>query len=312
MKSVASLKLSIKGSAILLTVLLFVSGNSEALSQRSTDDVNISYGIKAWDPVKIKNEERTSSGQEFPVIRFTATNSTYYPFSLQIDFEQFTNLFPKPSVRPFTVMHGPNNLFSFSGHVPGKGYSYRYSYNYWIKPSEEVINENFPYLIPLAEGKRVTAKSNLIGRITDSFMGNKGDTVFCMRRGLVTAMPQQESLEFRLSPHDCFEVLHDDGTYMVYHNLSKHDNMTAPGQIVLPGQPIATISDSCYVSVTLLKVGEEKNLITHRPISYATGAESIVSFEELDGKGLSARPYEVIILEMKGSEIKRAAKEKKK
>jgi len=312
MVSIVNFKLSSRGSAILLTVLVFFSGNAAALSQTSSDDVNISYGIKAWDPVKIKKDERILPGKGLPQIRFTSINSTYYPFSLQIDFEQFTNLSPKPSARPVTVMHGPTNLFSFGVHVPGKGYSIRYSYGYWLKASEEVINENFPYLIPLAEGKRVTSKSNLIGRITDSFQGNRGDTVFCMRRGLVTAMPQQESLEFRLSPHDCFEVLHDDGTYMVYHNLSKNDNMTAPGQIVLPGQPIATISDSCYVSVTLLKVEEEKNHLSQRHIKYATGAEGTASFEELDGSGLSVRPYEVITLEMKGSEIKKASKEKKK
>ncbi len=147
------IKMFENGAAMLLTLSLFISGSLEALSQKSTDNVSISFGIKSWDPVKIFCDEKVKPGDEFPVIQFTATNSTYYPFSLQIDFKQFENLTPRPSLRPFKVMHGKNNLFTCTGHIPGRGYGISYSYSYWLTPSEEVIREDFPYLIPLAEGR---------------------------------------------------------------------------------------------------------------------------------------------------------------
>jgi len=300
-----------KGSVILLTLSLFISGSLDAWSQKSTDNVNISFGIKSWDPVKIFCNERVTPGNEFPVIHFTATNSTYYPFSLRIEFKQFENLTPRPSARPFKVIHGKNNLFTCTGHIPGRGYSYSYSYSYWLAPSEEVIREDFPYLIPLAEGKRVNAKTTYSGRMSDSFTGARGDTVYCMRRGIVTAVPRHETLDFRLSSHDCLEVLHDDGTIMVYHNLAKGDNMTAPAQVVIPGQPIATMSDSSYIWVTLMKIEQTANLVTNPGIKYSTATETPVSYEDLEGKGVSSHPSDIIILEMKGSEIKRAGKGKK-
>ncbi len=157
----------------------------------------------------------------------------------------------------------------------------------------------------------INAKTTSSGRITDSFTGARGDTVYCMRRGVVIAMPRHETLDFRLSAHDCLEVLHDDGTIMVYHNLAKGDNMTAPAEIVVPGQPIATMADSSYIRVTLMKIEQTANLVTNQSIKYSTGTKTLASFEELDGKGVSSHPADIIILEMKGSEIKRAGKGKK-
>lgn len=301
-----------RGSGFLAVLLMRLVANQVTVAQVSSDDVSISYGIKSWDPVKIKDEERVSPGNDSPVIRFTATNSTYHRFSLLIDFEQFQNLFPKPSARPVNLSHGPNNLYSFSVHVPGKAYGYSYSYSYWLSPSDGEINERFPYLIPLTEGKAVISKRNSAGMIEGSFAVEIGDTVYCMRRGLVTAVPHIERLDFRLSPHDCLEVLHDDGTYMIYQYLSKKDNFTAPGQIILPGQPVGTVSDSTYFTVTLLKIEEEKNMTTSLPVYYVTGETAGSAYEELDGRAYSTHPYEILTLEMKGSEIKRASKGKKK
>jgi hypothetical protein len=193
-------------------------------------------------------------------------NSTYYPFMIQIDFIQFDNLSPKPAPRAMKVDHGSNNLYTFSMQVPGVGYAYRYSYRYWLRSSDEIINMEFPYLIPLKQGKLVVSAKGPFGKSTDSFMGKTGDTVFCMRRGLVTAVQRTETMDFRLSEHDCLEVLHDDGTYMVYHNLIKNDDFTAPGKIVLPGQPLGRLSDSSYLKVELLKINGSDNLLFSQPI----------------------------------------------
>jgi hypothetical protein len=295
------------GAKLLLVFILWFSIINETNSQQSTDNLDLSFGIKASDPVHIKVEEKTGSAFSTP-IRFTALNSTYYPFQLIIDFSIFENLSPKPSPREISISHGTNNLFSLSIHVPGQGYNYRYSYGYWLSPSNAIINEKYPYLIPLKEGKLAIAKRSSSGKIYDSFTGNKGDTVYCMRRGLVTAVPRAENLDFRISRHDCLEILHDDGTYMVYHFLNKEVKFTAPGKIVLPGQPIGVLSDSLYLMITLFKVSETKNQLVSLPLTYTVGKSETVSLNDIDGKEKSVHPREVIIKEMKGNEIKKSEK----
>lgn len=295
-----------------MPLLFAVVSMPQLMGQQWNDNVQVSFGTLPWDPVKIKTEEKATSTSEFPTIRFTAINSTYYPFSLQIDFDLFENLYPRPAVRPWIVMHGPTFLYSFTGHVPGRGYGYRYSYRYWLTPSHETSDNRFPYLVPLAEGKIIIAGAEDSGKLIDSFTGREGDTVFCMRRGLVTAVPRDENLDFRLSPHNCLEVVHDDYTYMVYENISGDVILTAPGQTVLPGQPLAIISDEGYLKVTLLKIENDSNSVMKMPIGYVTEGGEVVDFSRLDGREKSAHPLGVITLEMKSSEKKKAEKSGKK
>jgi hypothetical protein len=303
-------KTFLKRTSILLSLILLILSTNEIKSQYATDNVDVSFGIKTWDPVHIKKEEKKgSSSASSSQIRFTATNSTYYPFLLKIDFIEFDNLFPKPPNRDMQVSHGTNNLFSCSLHVPGIGYSLRYSYGYWLAPSDENSDENYPYLVPLKEGKTINAKVTSKGKILNSFMGNTGDTVYSMRRGLVTAVPRTETMDFRLSGHDCLEIRHDDGTYMIYRNLEKNTDFTAPGKIILPGQPVGLFSDSLYVVVSLVKVSTAKNQLEGLPITYANGKNNTASFSELEGTGKSVHPWEVVIKELKNKEIKKLQKE---
>lgn len=291
---------------ILSFIFLFLSEN-KIRSQNYSDNLNISYGIKSWDPVHIKIDEKAGSAFYTP-IRFTAVNSTYYPFKLVVDFPTFENLFPKPPPREISISHGTNNLFTFSVHVPGKGYSYKYNYSYWLTPSDEILDDRYPYLIPIQVSKRVNAKYISSGKILDSFIGNVGDTVYSMRRGLVVAVPIDKNLNFRLSNHDCLEILHEDGTYMIYHHLNKKGDFTAPGKIVLPGQPVGLLSDSLYLIVSLIKVSQIKNVLLPQPITYSIGANNIVSFDDLDGVAQSVHPIKVVTRELKGRELKKIIK----
>jgi len=296
----------------ILPLVFFIVSMPGLMAQHWNDNVEVSFGTRSWDPVKIKTEEKPTSTSEFPTIRFTAINSTYYPFTLQIDFNLFENLYPRPAVRPFIVMHGPTNLYSFTGHVPGKGYGYQYSYRYWLTPSLEAPADSYPYLVPVAEGQVVSGGVENSEKLRDSFSGREGDTVFCMRRGLVTAVPRDKNLDFRLSPHDCLEVIHDDFTYMVYENISGKEILTAPGQTVLPGQPLAIISGKGYLKVTLLKIADDSNTVETMPIGYVTAGGEVVDFSRIDGRAKSVHPLNVVTLEMKSGEKKKAEKAKKK
>ena len=297
-------KTSLNYIICVLLLGMWLPAANKAFCQAAIDKIDMSYNINTWDPVHIKVDEKKESATPGQ-IRFTALNSTYYPFELTVDFSIFENLSPKPSSQEIRISHGINNLFTLSPHVPGSGYGYRYTYSYWLKPTDEAINELFPYLIPLKEGKMVNAKIKASGKIYNSFTGNKDDTVYCMRRGLVTAAPRTESLYFRLSDHDCLEILHNDGTYMIYHHLSKKEVFTAPGKIVLPGQAVGLVSDSSYILVSLMKVSKTRNFLESQPITYATGTNETALYNDIDGKKVSVRPPEVIARELKAKELKK-------
>ena len=267
--------------------------------------MEVSFGIKTWDPVRVRLEEKTNSPNSNQ-IRFTASNSTYYTFILVIDYTEFDNLSPRPTVREMEITHGLNNLYTFSLQTPNVGYRLRYSTKYWLASSSDVINSEFPYLIPIKEGRMVQSKKNSFTKISNSFSGNKADTIYCMRRGLVTAVPRPETFYFRISDQDCLEVLHDDGTYMIYHFLNKKDDFTAPGRIVLPGQPIGTLSDSSYLWINLVKIEKAKNFLVSQQISYTAGKPGTLTFDEIDGKERSVYPREVITMEMNRKELKQA------
>ncbi len=251
-------------ASLLICVMVYLLSGTTAAGQKWNDNVEVNFGIMPWDPVTIKTDERASKPGAAPTIRFTALNSTWYPFKLAVDFEVFENLFPKPSARPFLVMHGPLNMFSFSQHVPQRGYGYNYKYHYWLAPSTGDSEGSFPYLMPVAEGRLAQAGTEGDNRISDSFRGEKGDTVFCMRRGTVVAVPRHENLDFRLSPFDCLEVMHEDLTYMVYENISDEKVALSPGQVILPGDPVATFSDKGYLKVTLLEVVNDSNMVASK------------------------------------------------
>lgn len=289
----------------LMFFIFLITKSISGFCQEVNDNINVSYGINTWDPVHIKADEKKGRTDELKPINFTAINSTYYPFELAITFSVFENLTPRPSVRPITLSHGLNNLYTLSVQVPGVGYGYRYTYLYWLKPSDKIIDEKFPYLIPLKEGKTVISKNNLTGKILNSFAGKQGDTIYSMRRGLVTAVPHSETMYFRISNDDCLEVLQPDGTYMIYHNLSKNDMFTAPGKSVLPGEPIGVMSDSAYIYVSLLKVSETKNILENQPITYSTGREETASYDEFKGVNKSVHPIEIITREMNHREMKK-------
>jgi hypothetical protein len=283
-----------------LGLVLWIILPYDASSQQLSDEVSMSFGIKAWDPVHIKVNDASP-------FRFTALNSTYYPFNIKVDFDVFENLSPKPPPREIKIQHGINNLFTFSVHVPDRGYNYRYTYSYSLAPSDEIIDERYPYLVPLSEGREIKSKLTLYSRINNSFTGNEGDTAFCMRKGLVVAVPEKENLDFRLSNHDCLEVLHNDGTYMIYRNLSIDADLVSPGKIVFPGEPVGLMSDSVYLTVSLIRV-VTNNVFIPVQITYINSSGDIVNYDALDGKDNSVHPWGVIIKELKSNELKKLKK----
>lgn len=286
-------------------VLLSLFLSIQVSAQPSYYKEVISFGRESrWNPVHVIVEEKTGSPKSFQ-IRFNANNSTYYPFLLKIDFVQLDNLVPKPPVREEKVEHGNTILYNFSKQVEDKGYGYNYSYSYRLQPSDGDVNVEFPYLIPLKEGLTVIAHRRGNLKFTNTFSCRPGDTVYCMRRGTVTAVPESETPEFRLSGTNCIEVRQADGTYMIYMNLKKTNAFVTPGKAILPGKPIGIVEDSSFLQVQLLRVSNlPQQTLIPLEIKYSTGGESPATFPEIEGKCESVFPGDVLARELKGRELK--------
>jgi hypothetical protein len=95
---------------------------------------------------------------------------------------------------------------------------------------------------------------------------------------------------------------------MVYHNLIKNDAFTAPGKLCCPVS--LWEAHSSYLKVELLKINGSDNLLFSQPIRYTVGKSGTLSFDEIDRKEESLHPMEVIVMEMKGRELKQIEKKR--
>ncbi|MBK9391928.1 MAG: hypothetical protein IPN68_17715 [Bacteroidetes bacterium] len=85
------------------------------------------------------------------------------------------------------------------------------------------------------------------------------------------------------------------------------EDFTSPGKIILPGQPVGLISDSTYISVNLLKVSENSNILIRLPVSYAVGESETAYFSNIDGKK-AIHIRSVIEKELKARDLKKNSK----
>lgn len=267
-----------------------------------TDGVSVSWGIKNLDPVKVEVVE--TPGQS---VRFNGINSTYYPFTLRIEFTNVQNLAPRPSHKEMEIKHGTNQIITLTIATKDIGYGYKYGFSYWLSTPEAEVERDYPYLVPLKEGTvpeaDITGGKAWIGR----FRCNPGDTVYCMRKGVVTAVPGASTNDFRVTDESALEVLHKDGTIMTYMFLDKTRPFTGQGRTVLPGQPLGVASDSACVMVRLMEF-REANSISYIPIRYASGGDVTALFDAITGKGKIVHPTEVVTREMTKGEIKKTVR----
>lgn len=282
-----------------LTFIIFGFLSDPCSNAQFTEGVSVSWGIKNLDPVKVEVVE--TPGQS---VRFNGINSTYYPFTLRIEFNNVQNLAPRPSYKEMEIKHGTNQIITLTIATKDIGYGYKYGFSYWLRTPEADVERDYPYLIPLKEGT-VPEADNVGGKVwIGRFRCNPGDTVYCMRKGVVTAVHGTSTNDFRVTADDVLEVLHKDGTIMTYMFLDKTRPFTSQGRTVFPGQPLGVASDSACVMVRLMEF-REANLISFIPIKYALGGDATALFEAISGKGKIVHPAEVVTREMTKGEIKR-------
>ncbi|MBN1597427.1 MAG: hypothetical protein JXP36_10010 [Bacteroidales bacterium] len=263
---------------------------------------HIIFGNTIDNPIKI---EVLQSGNKYT---FYAENRSYYPYSVELKIQNIQNLDPLWVNNTYKVIFGKNNLITLTVKDAGLPVSYDYSYKYRIGvPCKDVISD-YPYLIPF-NGKFEFLYQNesksLIKK--NAFVLGEGDTIYAMRKGLVVATPDMYYNQDRISKEKSLEVMHKDGTIMIYENLDPDVVFIKPGKMVYSGQPVGVLNSEKILEVLLVADmgdGRLKNLEIH----FCVDKQRTLKFSEELKETSVSYPFEIISKEMSKREIKQLSK----
>jgi hypothetical protein len=189
---------------------------------------------------RLKNPISTQLKSDTTNIDLYVNNSSFYPYIVEIEFREFQNLSPRVFNKKVTVLPGPNKVFSFKIVNRYEQPVLSYSTRYYMAPSNIGTERFNPYLVPVGKNKTVLLSENNQEShrlYTDQFKMKAGDTVFCSRKGVVTALPDNVNEVDRIVKNS-FEIRHDDGTIAVYVGIDPSRLLVKLGQKVFPSQPV--------------------------------------------------------------------------
>lgn len=259
------------------------------------------YGNRMDNPIEIIV---LKTGNEYT---FYAENRSYYPYTLELKINNIINLLPAYFERQFKIVPGKNTLTSLKIKNPDYDGSYNYSYKYTIGLIGNKVDLNFPYLIPIKDSFNFGNTKKIFFR--NNFILAKQDTIYCMRKGLVAATPDMYHNSDRISNSQSLEIIHSDGTIMVYENLNPDKVFVKPGNTIYPGEALGIINHSLDLKVNLYNTLDQ-NSIQNIDIYYYTGdgSTSLYSKELLRAK--VTHPESIITKEMTKMELKKYKKGK--
>jgi len=195
-------------------------------------------------------------------ITFYANNSSNYTYKVKLSFHSLNNLSPVIADKQFIVRPGNSSLISFTIVNKNEPHYYEYKTEYKINPSDDSIDETLLYLHPIGANKKlntyISDASNF--SYTNHFKMNSNDTVFVMRKGNIVALPDRKGNGDRLSNSESIEILHLDGTVMVYSGLRQEDVFVKNGQMVFPGQALGLMGNENLI-VQLYKIQNVTNVL---------------------------------------------------
>lgn len=293
-----------KTNYFLSVVPALLLGIQGLFAQLTKVDQEIIFQSKIDNAVTL---EVLDQGEKFV---FVAQNRSFYPYSIEIKFDELQNLTPEIRIKKFNVSTGRNNLFTLSVKDNTQSHSFKYNFSYRIGiPGKKPIT-GYPYLIPLGIGRNIqlklaTGKDNIY--LKDYFSMQKGDTVFCMRKGYVAAVPDMFHVSDRISTQKSLEIIHGDETVMIYGNIDPDNVFVKPGTTIYPGQPLGLISDESGLDVVLFQL-EEEGKLQRLDIKYVTGTDKVASFSPDFAHVRVVHPIEIITKEMSKKEIKNYSK----
>lgn len=240
-------------------------------------------------------------------LTFFAKNQSYYPYRLSMHFSRILNLQPLVRTREYIIYPGSQKLLEFNVVDPTLDH-YQYELTIEEKIGDTTTTElslNFPYLIPIGDSTpfRVSSSGNsYVTENRDAFALNEGDTVYAMRKGVVTCIPNSIKKIDRIMEKGSLEIRHHDGTVMTYQNLDPASVVLTEGVIVFPGDALGTVNHLKSLEVSLFDILPSEELKSLQ-IRYHLNDEPPVSYSQIPD-GMTAT-YPKAIMEMEITEKER-------
>lgn len=184
--------------------------------------------------------------------------------------------------------------------------NYSYAISYTMGDASKLPYKDYPYLLPIGEGNTTKLYSRDNNYMIDFFKLQEGDTIYCMRKGIVTALPAMFLSSDRLAQSNSLEIMHADGTVMIYENLNEEKIFTELSEKVIPGQAIGIMGGKEHLIVQLYQLAGG-NYLKRLNIEYFNKGKNIPFCQELTNIR-AEYPHEIISREMNKREIKRYIK----
>jgi hypothetical protein len=277
---------------------VLIIGNYTTFGQGNIEQYTI-FGSRIKNPIEMIVKS------DYGKLTISAINNSYYPYNLEINFNEFQNLSPRVFGKKTTLLPGNNMLFSFKIIEPDEPPKIGYSISYTMANTNMKSDPDYPYLIPLGKNKKVSfAASESNGIITyyrNQFAMNSQDTVFNSRKGFITAMPGDKTDVERIIKTGSLEIRHDDGTIAVYIGVHPDDKHLKLGQQVYPGQPLGIIGSTKILSFGVYEVQSDGQL-KYLELNYIGQDEKLIPVKNLSGTSV-VRPNSVIKKEMTKKEM---------
>lgn len=263
------------------------------------------FSSRMHHPLKI---EMFQQGEEY---RLTANNFSYYPYEVTIKFTHLSNLRPRIVERTFFVEPGKHILHRFRRFDEEASVGWQYETHYRMTLHKKNMDSNYPYLLPVNTDARFLnpcKKDEELPCFHDRFLIEAGDTVFCMRKGYVTALPYMDRID-RLGNKTTLEVRHKDGTIMLYMPIygESFEPLVKPGEKVYPGQPLGVVTEDSFLQLSMYHFYDDRIRVV--PIKYHT-PNGLLLYDAIPHTDEVLKPLGVITREMSWREKRRLKKGK--
>ena len=281
--------------------LIYMYGQKVAYSQNTQVD-QISFGSRNKVPILVevfRDRDR---------VRFEARNSSHFPYEVILKFSTLENLQPRLYELKKTAFPGTTIIQTFTMIDPAlEGYGFDYSYSYRIGNSGIKADYNFPYLVPISNGKLVNPGNlpDSTGRTVfiDSYFLSQYDTIYAMRKGTVTSVPGTETVNDKISIRPSIEILHQDGTVSVINGFLELTPLVKESDKVYPGQPLGFVLTGCVMFAGIYEITGDGRLKSI-PVMYSNGKQDKLQFRQIIDTRVSW-PEAVIIAELTKAEVKK-------